>query len=59
MPDNVTNELLLEHLKTIQATQASHTRHLHEIKERVGMLEMQYANLSRRVDHIENRLDRV
>lgn len=32
---------------------------LGEIKERIGLLEAQYASLSRRVDHIEGRLDRI
>ena len=55
----VTNELLFETLKAIQATQARHSDDLREIKERLGMLEMQYASLSRRVDKIEERLERV
>ena len=55
----VTNELLFETLKAIQATLARHSDDLREIKERLGMLEMQYASLSRRVDKIEERLERV
>jgi predicted nucleic acid-binding Zn-ribbon protein len=55
----VTNELIYETLKQIQATQARHSDDLREIKERLGILEMQYASLSRRVDKIEERLDRV
>ena len=55
----VTNELLFETLKAIQATLARHGDDLREIKERLGMLEMQYASLSRRVDKIEERLERV
>lgn len=55
----VTNDLIYETLKQIQATQARHSDDLREIKERLGILEMQYASLSRRVDKIEERLDRV
>lgn len=55
----VTNELLLETLKAIQATQARHSDDLREIKERLGILEMQYASLSGRVDRIDQRLERV
>jgi predicted nucleic acid-binding Zn-ribbon protein len=55
----VTNELIYETLKAIQATLARHSDDLREIKERLGILEMQYASLSRRVDKIEERLDRV
>ena len=55
----VTNELIYETLKAIQATLVRHSDDLREIKERLGILEMQYASLSRRVDKIEERLDRV
>ncbi len=55
----VTNELLYETLKAIQSTLARHSDDLREIKERLGILEMQYASLSRRIDKIEERLDRV
>ena len=55
----VTNELIYETLKAIQATQARHGEDLREIKERLGILEMQYASLSRRVDKIEERVERI
>ncbi len=55
----VTMELLFETLKAIQGTLARHGEDLREIKERLGILEMQYASLSRRVDRIEERLERV
>ena len=62
----VTNELIFETLKAIQATQARHSDDLREIKTRVGILEtqigtltVQYASLSNRVDRIEERLDRI
>ena len=59
MAENVTNELILEHLKQMQDTLARHTQDLLEIKERLGILEMQYASLSRRVDTLDGRLERV
>jgi predicted nucleic acid-binding Zn-ribbon protein len=55
----VTNELLYETLKAIQGTLARIGDDMREVKERLGILEMQYASLSRRVDKIEERLDRV
>jgi predicted nucleic acid-binding Zn-ribbon protein len=55
----VTNELIYEALKAIQATLARHSEDLREIKERLGILEMQYASLSRRVDKIEERVERI
>ncbi len=56
---SVTNELLFETLKAIQATLVRHGDDLREIKERLGILEMQYASLSRRVDKIEERVERI
>ncbi len=55
----VTNELLYETLKAIQATLVRHGEDLREIKERLGILEMQSASLSRRVDKIEERVERI
>ena len=57
--ENVTMELLFETLKAIQTTLARHGEDLREIKERLGILEMQYASLSRRVDRIEERVERI
>ena len=54
-----TDNLVLEHLRAIRATQDRHTERLLEIAGRLGMLEQQYANISGRVDRIDQRLDRV
>ncbi|WP_165218167.1 hypothetical protein [Affinirhizobium pseudoryzae] len=54
-----TDNLVLEYLRAIRATQDRHTQDLLEIKGRLGILEQQYASISRRVDHIDQRLDRV
>lgn len=63
MPDaprgDVTNELLYETLKDIQRVQSEHTRSLLEVKERLGILEMQYASLSNRVDRLDQRVERI
>lgn len=55
----VTNDLLFETLKSIHSMLVRQADDLREIKERLGILEMQYASLSRRVDRIEERLERV
>ena len=59
MADDVTNELLLEHLKKIQATQAQHTRFHQETREGLSTLELQYASISRRVDRIDDQVERI
>jgi chromosome segregation ATPase len=55
MSDNI----VLEHLRAIRATQAEHTTALVEIKERLGFLEGQYASISRRVDRIDGQLSEI
>lgn len=59
MPDTVTNELIHETLKRMQDTLTLHTQHHIETKERLGLIEQQYASISRRVDRIDERLERV
>ena len=55
----VTNELIFETLKAIQATLVRISDDMREVKERLGILEMQNASLSRRVDKIEERVERI
>jgi chromosome segregation ATPase len=57
--DTVTNELLLEPLKSIEAKLDRLQGDMLEVKERLGILEMQYASLSRRVDRIDERVERI
>ena len=52
-------ELILELLRAIRSKQDEHSVALLEIKERVGFLEGQYASLSRRVDRMDDRLERI
>jgi predicted nucleic acid-binding Zn-ribbon protein len=55
----VTNELLLETLKAIQGTLTRLVDDMHEVKERLGILEMQYASLSNRLDRMDLRIERI
>ena len=55
----VSNELLYETLKAIQATLVRQSDDLREIKERLGILEMQYASLSNRLDRMDLRIERI
>ena len=55
----VTNELLFETLKAIQGTLLRLVDDMHEVKERLGILEMQYASLSNRLDRIDLRIERI
>jgi predicted nucleic acid-binding Zn-ribbon protein len=57
--ETVTNELLLEHLKAIQGQLTHLQKDMVEVKERLGILEMQYASLSRRVDRLDERVERM
>jgi chromosome segregation ATPase len=56
---DVTNALLLEHLKAIQSTLARHSEELRKIRERLGILKMQYASLSNRMDRLDKRVERI
>jgi hypothetical protein len=53
----VTNELLLETLKAIQGTLTRLVDDIHEVKERLGILEIQYASLSNRMDRMDLRIE--
>lgn len=54
-----TEGLVLEHLRAIRATQDKHSEDLREIKGRLGILESQYANLSNRLDRMDERVSRI
>jgi predicted nuclease with TOPRIM domain len=55
----VTNELIYETLKTMQGTLMRLVDDMHEVKERLGILEMQYASLSNRMDRMDLRIERI
>ncbi|MBC7283339.1 hypothetical protein [Hoeflea sp.] len=54
-----TENLVLEHLRAIRATQDKHSEDLREIKGRLGIIEMQYANLSNRLDRMDERVSHI
>ncbi|HWU64349.1 MAG TPA: hypothetical protein VN112_20215 [Ensifer sp.] len=54
-----TENLVLEMLRAIRATQEKHSTDLLEIKERLGFLEQQYASISTRLDRIDLRVLRI
>ncbi|SDG51945.1 hypothetical protein [Pelagibacterium luteolum] len=54
-----TENIILEHLRAIRATQDRHGDDLREIKSRLGIIEHQYASLSTRVDRIDDRLSTI
>ena len=53
------DNIILEHLRAIRSTQDRHTEILLELRGRVGLLEEQYASVSRRIDSIDARVDRI
>jgi predicted nuclease with TOPRIM domain len=52
-------DLMLDLLRAIRAEQAEIRTDLAEIKERLGILESQYASLSRRVDRLGGDMEQV
>jgi hypothetical protein len=52
-------DLILEHLRAIRGDIADVKTALVEVKERLGLLEAQYASISQRVDRIDGPLDRI
>jgi predicted nucleic acid-binding Zn-ribbon protein len=54
-----TENPVLEHLRAIRATQDKHSEDLQGIKGRLGIIEMQYANLSNRLDRMDERVSRI
>ncbi|WP_137181200.1 hypothetical protein [Roseomonas sp. AR75] len=52
-------DLILELLRAIRAEQGEIRADLAEVKERLGILESQYASLSRRVDRIGGDMEQV
>jgi predicted nucleic acid-binding Zn-ribbon protein len=54
-PDNI----VLEHLRHIRGVVDGTRDDIREIKQRVGALENQYANMSNRLDRMDFRLERI
>lgn len=54
-----TESLILEHLRAIRATVDRIEGDMREVKQRLGMLESQYASLSNRLDRMDDRVGRI
>jgi predicted nucleic acid-binding Zn-ribbon protein len=54
-----TDNIVLEHLRSIRSTVERLADDMQEVKGRLGMLEQQYASISNRVDRIDERMRRV
>jgi predicted nucleic acid-binding Zn-ribbon protein len=52
-------DLILEHLLAIISEISDLKTSMIEVKERLGLLESLYASISRRVDRIDSRLERI
>ena len=66
MADNVTNELLLEHLKAIRSDIGALREDVADLKRRMSSLELavshihgDFAGQSMRIDRVETRLGRI
>ena len=55
----MSENLVLEHLRHIRDQVDRTAEDVREIKTRLGMMEEQYATISRRVDRIDERVERV
>ena len=53
------DDLVLEHLRHIREQVDRTAEDVREIKNRLGILEEQYATISRRVDRVDERVERV
>ena len=51
--------LVLEHLRAIRATADGLSENMQEVKGRLGILEMQYASISNRLDRMDERIHRI
>lgn len=58
MTENVEN-LILEHLRHLRGAFDNMRADILEIKERLGIMERQYASISSRVDRMDARLDHI
>ena len=58
MSDNAPG-VVLEHLRAIRGDLAEMKADLVEVKERIGLLEGQYANLSKRVDRLGGDVEQI
>ena len=55
----MSDNLVLEHLRHIRATVDGLRDDMHGVKERLGLLVQTCASISRRVDRLEDRVERI
>ena len=55
----MSDHLVLEHLRAIRGDIAAIKTDMREVKERLGILEAQYASLSRRVDRLGDDVEQI
>ena len=55
----MSDHLVLEHLRAIRGDIAEIKTDMREVKERLGILEAQYASLSRRVDRLGGDVEQI
>jgi predicted nuclease with TOPRIM domain len=55
----MSDNLVLEHLRHIRGTTDGLRDDMREVKERLGLLEQTCASISRRVDRLEDRVERI
>ena len=53
------DNLVLEHLRYIRARVDVLSEDMREVKDRLGALEERYAGLSRRLDRLDGRVERI
>tara|TARA_R110002020_G_scaffold25240_1_gene82264 strand:- start:2136 stop:2339 length:204 start_codon:yes stop_codon:yes gene_type:complete len=56
---SATETLVLEQLGAIRATGNRLSEDMREVKERLGILETQYASISNRLDRLDERVHRI
>lgn len=54
-----TDNLVLEHLRSIRGTVERLAEDMIEVKQRLGILEQQYASVSSRLDRVDERVQRI
>lgn len=53
------DNIVLEHLRHIRGNMDGLREDVREIKQRLGLLELQYSSLSTRMDRIDGRIERI
>lgn len=54
-----TDIIVLEHLRALRGDMADMKDDIAEVKERLGLIEVQYASLSRRIDRMGGDIEQI